>query len=270
LISKYLLKTNLIVYINFEEGEFKMKKLIINVFMVTALCLVTVGFVRTVVAQDVEPTITKVRTTFNTNPVVETKLPDTTQYEFRIDYDNGTGPAGVIIKDTIPAEWNVIEINGVAIDPLGRPGKGQTPIAGGSDSNGSYTVFRSGKDPKGQGPKPPKDSPKKNNSSTTICWTPVLTGPASLTVKVETRQSHSGNAKWAPTSCGSLVLNPGATAFVYDSNIAELVVVVGPTAPLNLVAYEDLNGNEDVDLAGAGEEDNTGLLDAVETGTGTF
>jgi hypothetical protein len=262
LISKYQLITNLIVYISFDEGGFKMKKLIINVFMVTALCLVTVGFVRMVAAQDVEPTITKVRTTFNTNPVVETKLPDTTQYEFRIDYDNGTGPAGVMIKDTIPAEWNVIEINGVPIDPLGKPGKGQTPIAGGSDANGSYTVFRSGNGPKG--------SPKKNNSSTTICWSPVLTGPASLTVKVETRQIPSGKAKCAPTSCGSLVLNPGATAFVYDSNIAELVVVVGPTAPLNLVTLEDLNKNGDVDLAGAGDEDNDGLLDAVETGTGTF
>ncbi len=245
-----------------------MKKLIISVFMVTSLCLVTVGFVRTVAAQVVEPTITKELTNFNTNPVVETKLPGTTQYEFRIDYDNGTGgPAGVIIKDTIPAEWNVIEINGVAIDPLG---KGQTPIAGGSDANGSYTVFRSGKDPKGQGPKPPKDSPKKNNSSTTICWTPVLTGPVSLTVKVETRQSPSGKAKWAPTSCGSLVLNPGATAFVYDPNIAELVVVVGPTAPLNLVALEDLNGDGVVDLTGVGDEDNDGLLDGVETGTGIF
>ena len=231
----------MIVYINFEEGGSLMKRLIINVFMVTSLCLVTVGFVRTVVAQNVEPKMTKVRTAFNTNPVVEMKLPGTTQYEFRIDYDNGTGPAGVIIKDTIPSEWNVIEVNGVAIDPLGKLGKGQIPIAGGSDANGSYTVFRSGKDPKGQGPKPSKDSPKKNNSSTTICWTPVLTGPASLTVKVETRQNPSGKAKWAPTSCGSLVLNPGATAFVYDSNIAELVVVVGPTAPLNLVALEDLN-----------------------------
>ena len=218
-----------------------MKKLIINVFMVTSLCLVTVAFMRTVEAQDVKPTITKVRTTFNTNPVLKTKLSDTTQYEFRIDYDNGTGPAGVIIKDTIPAEWNVIEINGVAIDPLQKLGKGQTPIASGSDANGSYTVFRSGKDPKGHSPKHPKDSPEKNNSNTTICWTPVLTGPVSLTVKVETRQSPSGKAKWAPTLCGSSVLNPGATAFIYDSNIAELAVVVGPTAPLRLVALEDLN-----------------------------
>ncbi len=241
LISKYQLITNLIVYISFDEGGFKMKKLIINVFIVTAICLVTVGFVRMVAAQDVEPTITKVRTTFNTNPVVGTKLPDTTQYEFRIDYDNGTGPVGVIIKDTIPAEWNVIEINGVAIDPLHKLGRGQTPIAGGSDANGSYTVFRSGKDPEGHGPKLPKDIPEKNNSNTTICWTPVLTGPVSLTVKVETRQSPSGKAKLASTSCGSLVLNPGATAFVYDSNRAGLAVVVGPTAPLNLVALKDLN-----------------------------
>ena len=218
-----------------------MKKLIINVFMVTSLCLVTVAFMRTVAAQDVKPTITKVRTTFNTNPVLKTKLSDTTQYEFRIDYDNGTGPAGVIIKDTIPAEWNVIEINGVPIDPLHKLGKGQTPIAGGSDANGSYTVFRSGEDPKGHDPKLPKDSPEKNNSNTTICWTPDLTGPVSLTVKVETRQSPSGKAKWAPTLCGSTVLNPGATAFIYDSNIAELVVVVGPTAPLRLVALEGLN-----------------------------
>jgi hypothetical protein len=66
------------------------------------------------------------------------------------------------------------------------------------------------------------------------------------------------------------VLNPGATAFVYDSNIAALVVVVGPTAPLNLVALEDLNKSGDVDLAGAGDEDNDGLIDVVETGTGTF
>ena len=71
-----------------------MKKLIISVFMVSLLCLATVGFVRTVVAQDVpEPSIEK---TVTDGPdvdniggidiVVETKLASATSYQFTIVY----------------------------------------------------------------------------------------------------------------------------------------------------------------------------------------
>jgi hypothetical protein len=66
------------------------------------------------------------------------------------------------------------------------------------------------------------------------------------------------------------VLNPGATAFEYDPATGEIVldggspvVLAGPTAPLNLVAVEDLNGGGVV-VDGTGDEDGDGLTDADE------
>ncbi len=246
-----------------------MKKLIISVFMVTSLCLVTVGFVRTVAAQAVEPTITKIRTVGDL--VIETKLGGTTTYEFEIAYDNDSDTTDVIIKDTIPAEWNVMVINTVTVGPV-KDKDGIASIDTG-DGNGTFTVVRSGKDPKGEGPKPPKASPKKNNSSTQICWIPPTdSGTYILTVTVQTRRSPSGKLKYAPTSCGLLVLNPGATAFEYDPDTGEIVlddeglpvVLAETTSPLELVAVADLNGDEIVDLTGEGDEDGDGLTDADE------
>ena len=168
----------------------------------------------------------------------------------------------MIIKDTIPAEWNVTTINNVAVGPVLDK---DAPITNSDGLNGTYTVFRSGKDPQGKSSK----GPKKNNSSTKICWTldPGATGSVSLAVTVETRNSPSGKKdpeKHAPTSCGLLVLNLGATAFKYDTNTGELVVVAGSTAPLELVAAEDINGGGIVG-DGTGDEDGDGLTDAEET-----
>lgn len=254
-----------------------MKKLIISVFMVTSLCLVTVGFVRTVAAQVPEPSIEKVVTDGpdvdidgTIDIVVETKQTGATSYQFTIEYDNGGDLTDVIIKDTIPAEWNVMVINTVTVGPV-KDKDGIASIDTG-DGNGTFTVVRSGKDPKGEGPKPPKASPKKNNSSTQICWIPPTdSGTYILTVTVETRQSPSGKPKWAPTSCGLLVLNPGATAFEYDPTTGEIVldgglpvVLAEPTDPLELVAVADLDETDGVVADGIGDEDGDGFTDADE------
>jgi len=244
-----------------------MKKFFIGSIMIAAFCILTAGSVSSVTAQ---VTLTKKTTDLNTDLVIETKQGGTTQYQFTIEYDNGGVPTDVIIKDTIPAEWNVMVINGEIVGPV--KDKDGISIIDPGDGNGTFTVVRSGKDPKGEGPKPPKASPKKNNSSTQICWIPPTdSGTYILTVTVETRQSPSGKPKWAPTSCGLLVLNPGATAFEYDPDTGEIVLddeglpveVAETTAPLNLVAVEDLNGGGVV-ANGTGDEDGDTLSDEVE------
>jgi hypothetical protein len=239
-----------------------MKKLIMSVFMVTSLCFLTVGFVRTVVAV---PTISKDVTTLNDALAIETKQSSTTLYEFTIVYDNGGDTTDVIIKDTIPAEWNVIEINGITVSPV--KDKDDPSLTDNSDSQGgTFTVFRSGKKSKG-----PKN--KDNNSSTKIYWIPeTINLTHDLTVKVETRRSPSGKPKYAPTSCGLFVLNPGATAFQYDPITGEIVldseedpvVLAGPTDPLNLVAVEDVDNSGGVGADGTGDEDGDTLSDADE------
>ena len=244
-----------------------MKKSFIGSIMIAAFCVLTAGSVRSVMA---DATLTKSITGENTDLVIETKLGGTTPYQFTIEYDNGGDPTDVIIKDTIPAEWNVMVINTVTVGPV-KDKDGIASIDTG-DGNGTFTVVRSGKDPKGEGPKPPKASPKKNNSSTQICWIPPTdSGTYILTVTVETRQSPSGKPKWAPTSCGLLVLNPGATAFEYDPTTGEIVldgglpvVLAEPTDPLELVAVADLDETDGVVADGSGDEDGDGLTDADE------
>ncbi len=239
-----------------------MKKLIISVFMVTSLCLVTVGFVRTVAAQE-GPTITKERTVGDL--VIETKLTVPTVYEFEITYDNDGDTTDVIIVDTVPAEWNVTMIEGTTIDPFRDANNPNTGISDDDGGSGMVDVFRTGRGNKGNG--------KNKNSATRIEWIPDPSIEVSnITVKVETRRSPSGKLKYAPTSCGLLLLNDGAIAFEYDPGTGEIVLddeglpveVAEPTDPLKLVAVEDLDGIEGVRADGDGDEDEDGLFDGDE------
>ena len=146
-------------------------------------------------------------------------LPGATLYQYTIEY---TGPAA-LVKDTVPAEFEVILL--VATD-------------------GTANDFKPGKGAKSQ-------------SSTKIEWL-VPAGTSTLTVDIQTvvRSWHGKKTPdvFKPTSCGSLPINDGATAFevdedgelvlveVTDSDTGEVtlepVVIVGPSNSLAVEAVE--------------------------------
>ena len=242
-----------------------MKKLAILFAMTFAVALWFGSTVSAELPPEPGPEITKEITGSNTDLVIEVKQLTTTEYEFEITY-NGNGDAtDVIIKDTVPAEWNVTHINGELIEEEDRFNDKNDPnifsVGGGTDN---VTVFRSGRDKR-------SDGKKRKTSSTQICWIPFTPDvEETLTVTVETRQSPSGKPKFAPTSCGLLLLNDGAIAFEYDPIEEEIVlefdnpiIVAGPTDPLKLVAVKDLDGGG-VNPDGTGDEDGDTLTDADE------
>ena len=236
-----------------------MKKLAILSAMMFAVAL---WFGSTVCA---DPEIRKEKSGSNTDLVIEVKQATTTVYEFTITYDNDGDTTDVIIVDTVPAEWNVTMIEGTTIDPFRDANNPNTGISDGDGGSGMVDVFRTGRGNKGNG--------KNKNSATRIEWIPDPSIEVSnITVKVETRQSPSGKTKFAPTSCGLLLLNDGAIAFEYDPGTGEIlkdlngdpIIVAGPTDPLKLVAVEDLDGTEGIRADGNGDEDEDGLSDADE------
>lgn len=182
---------------------------------------------------------------------VEIDQLDPTEYDFTITYDVVGGPP-VLIDDTVPAEWDVTDIE---FDPTGLPldcGE-ETAFAG---IYGMVDVFRDGK------------PGKKCHSNTTVQW--IELADNTLNVQTEARcHDNKKNKKCKPTSCGALYLNYGAIAYKKDGegnlvlDQGELVVVAGPTDPICLVAVEDLDGGG-IDLTGNGDEDGDGLLDHNE------
>ncbi len=196
----------------------------------------------------------------NIDLVVEVKQTSTTNppYDFDISYANPSGPA-VLIVDTVPAEWVVTAING---DTSNLPVDPRDPTANFTNVLGSIDVFRSGKG-------------AKSKSSTKIHWTPPTDG-ATVNVEAETRQSPSRKVKFAPTSCGPLLMNDGARVFeldpatgepLRDPGTGEVLPPILESNQLCLAAVEDLDGVAGVIPDGSGDEDTDGLSDLEEACT---
>ncbi len=170
----------------------------------------------------------------------------TKEYDFTITYANPDGPA-VLIEDTVPAEWDA----SFALDG------DELPL----DDGGKATLASANK--KGNG-----------KSATKLDWMPDETQDMSMvTIHAETRQHNSrNNSKFAPTSCGALMLNDGAKAFEIDLATGEpMTDQEGNRLPpilesnnLCLVAVRDLDQTPGLVGDGSGDEDGDGLSDYAE------
>ena len=138
-------------------------------------------------------------------------LYDATEYVFEIAY---AGEAALIL-DTVPAEFGV------------------TNVVASAGSAGYESANKKG----------------NNKSATIITWEDVPAGLSTLTVTIETRQSPGkghekhGPAIYKPTSCGTLALNDGATAYEVDEfgepvldAFGEMIVIASPSDPLEVEA----------------------------------
>lgn len=194
--------------------------------------------------------------------VVLTAKPETTTYAFTISYKNPVFEP-VVIGDTVPAEWQVIEVAGNAITD-GYSG-GLVPD---DDGMGLVEVY------------PGNDKPD-NTSATKILWYParygeVLRYDATLTVKVQTRVRPGKTPKYAPTSAGALLLNAGAGAYGIQASLLDpysrtaVLDFIGEKPPLTasqslcLAAVYDYNGDGVIAYDGTGDEDGDTLLDYYE------
>lgn len=170
--------------------------------------------------------------------------PTSTTYAFDIVYTNPGGP-DVVIRDTVPAEWQVLRVAGnFLVDGFSVP---DSP----DESGGTVTVF-------------PANMKDNNRSATKIEWRPnPVNDRSTLTVVVESRGRPPRNLnKFAPASCGALSLNDGATAFELDPE-GKSAGTLFSSNPLLLVAVEDLNGGG-VFGDGSGDEDGDGRTDLEE------
>jgi hypothetical protein len=162
---------------------------------------------------------------------VEVGQPESTVYEFTLNYGS-TESVPVLIKDTVPAEWDVelVENDG---------GRATAAPAGG------------------------------DGSATKIRWEPGVEG-GSITVRAESRWRPSN--RFAPTSCGSLFLNDGARALELDpytghplrDELGEEIPALAESDPICLAAVSDLNGDGTFAPDGSGDEDGDGLTDLEE------
>jgi subtilisin family serine protease len=156
---------------------------------------------------------------------------ESTVYEFTVNYGS-TESVPVLIKDTVPAEWDVELVE---------------------DDGGRATAA-------------PADG---GGSATKIHWEPGVEG-GSITVRAESRWRPSN--RFAPTSCGSLFLNDGARAIELDpvtrlplhDELGEVLPALAESDPLCLAAVSDLNGDGKFAPDGSGDEDGDGLTDLEE------
>ena len=160
-------------------------------------------------------------------------LPEPTRYVFEITYSNPDPDVPVRITDTVPAEFEILELDATA---------------------GNAIFFNT--------------SNGRGNSADRIEWDlPVGTTSASVTVTIQTVASPGRghkNPTFKPVSCGQLVLNDGATAFEVDPETGEIVhvevvdtdtgevtvepvVIVGPSNSLAVLAVEGAKQCEDED-----------------------
>lgn len=147
----------------------------------------------------------------NSNPI-QVGSDTTTTYQFTILYTS-EGAGAVTIFDTIPAEFVNVAVSGCP-NPVVIEKKGT----------------------------------KQNGATHISCSLPASTD-ATLVVTFETRQSPGkGHLIYAPTSCGTLLLNDGAVAV--DLSTDSATIVAGPSAIL-AVQVNDLTS--DVDSDGVGD-----------------
>ncbi len=199
----------------------------------------------------------------NIDVVVEVGQTSTTEYDFTLTYTNPGGPF-VVIEDTVPAEWEVQTVEGTDVTGIGKGPAGGTTVADGE--NGNVDVFHPG-----------RGNPSK--SATRLEWTPDPSESTSdIVVVADTRSSPGGKGRFAPTSCGALILNDGAQVFEADPATGEPLRDQGTGEKLPplfeadgicLAAVEDLN-NGGLVLDGSGDEDGDGFTDLAEAcGFGT-
>lgn len=187
--------------------------------------------------------------------VVEAGQPNTTTYEFEIDYTNSNN-VDVLISDTLPAEWQAVAVAGQLINN----GFGSGPD--GNGGTGTINVM-------------PANKKTNNKSATIIDWIPdpTLTN-SKINVTVTTRKSPGKkNEKYKPTSCGLLSLNDGVVVLELDPATGKPIEdpVTGiPQQPLFesdsliLVALKDINNDDLVTRDGSGDEDGDNLSDFEE------
>jgi hypothetical protein len=168
-----------------------------------------------------DPTLSKTLTNTtdvdNANPV---QVGDsiTTSYELTIEYTADVGSPSVTIRDTIPSEFENVAVNDAGACSslsVGRAGKGGL------------------------------------KGATKISCELEAETNATMIVTLQTRQSPGKGHKsavFAPTSCGTLLLNDGAIAATKET--APETIIAGPTAML-AVEVNDLTS--DIDLDGVGD-----------------
>lgn len=136
-------------------------------------------------------------------------------YEFTITYTS-EGAGAVTILDAIPAEF----FNVVVTDTTGA-------------CQGGVVVDKKG---------------SKHNGATHISCSLLASTDATLVVTFQTRQSPGrGHMIYAPTSCGTLLLNDGAVAV--DLSTDPATIVAGPTNMI-AVSVDDLTADFDSDGVG--------------------
>jgi subtilisin family serine protease len=162
---------------------------------------------------------------------VEVGQPESTVYEFTVNYGS-TESVPVLVKDTVPAEWDVELVE---------------------DDGGRATAA-------------PADG---GGSATKIHWEPGVEG-GTITIRAESRWRPSN--RFAPTSCGNIFLNDGARAIELDpvtrlplqDELGEALPALAESNPLCLAAVPDLNGDGKFSPDGSGDEDGDGLTDLDE------
>jgi hypothetical protein len=155
---------------------------------------------------------------------LEIALPYATRYLFKVSYSNPEQQAPVRIKDTVPAEFEILSATA---------------------SVGDVRYFRTGRSRHGSANRLEWDLAEEETSGT-------------LVIEVQTVQSPGRGHRspvFKPTSCGPLLLNDGAVAYqvdretdaimemeVIDALTGEIAlepsVVIGPSDPLVVEAVE--------------------------------
>ena len=161
---------------------------------------------------------------------VEVGTQNPVAYDFKLSYTLQTS-ADVVIKDTVPAEWDVVLMD---------------------DTLGCFAASANGKN--------------NGKSATKITCNEPNPVNGMVTVWVETRcHGNNNNTKCRPTSCGALYLNDSAAVFEVDG-LGEIIDPLNPISTSNslcIAAVKDLNGGG-IDYTGDGDEDGDGLTDYEE------
>jgi len=208
--------------------------------------------------------------------VIEIGQGQTTPYDFTITYipEDDTD---VIVLDTVPAEWDVIAIDG------------ESP--GGNEDNDSLSCGESAEDVGEENVDISRGGKvgKRCRSATHLAWVPDTESGGDIKVDVTTlvspgkgHKKKTGADIYKPTSCGALSLNDGAIAYLWDplaGESGELVLDGGEpivllqggeeavTEGLCLAAVKDVNEDGIIVRDGTGDEDGDGIGDYAEACT---
>ncbi|WP_105259094.1 MULTISPECIES: hypothetical protein [unclassified Pseudoalteromonas] len=167
--------------------------------------------------------------------VVQAGQTQSSEYGFSISYNNPDS-VPVIVKDTVPAQWDVE----LTDDDLGK----------------AFIQSANKKD--------------DSKSASQIEWLPEPSG-GFISALAQTRGAKK-NGKYAPASCGSLMLNARAqvyklelsTGLPLEDESGDVYPPIIESNTLCLAAVMDVNGDGVIKRDGTGDEDGDGLSDYVE------